>query len=59
MKTRTTSHMVQSDKNLHLVALLLTMIIFLGLDQKVAIERVCYQFDQNVYSVPTYENRQN
>ncbi len=35
------------------------MIIFLGLDQKVAIERVCYQFDQNVYSVPTYENRQN
>jgi hypothetical protein len=35
------------------------MIIFLGLDQKVAIERVCYQFDHNVYSVSTYENRQN
>jgi hypothetical protein len=31
------------------------MIIFLELDQKVAIERVCYQFDQNVYSVLTYD----
>jgi hypothetical protein len=34
------------------------MIIF-HVDQKVAIETVCYQFDQNVYSVLTYENRQN